>query len=161
MSQQNDETKGMIMAFAFIGAILYALAIFALVALTFVSIVMTIVCLFAWNEPRRMGKYVLMPDEARSFVKRGFVGAMLLPLFCIFLELYANVRINGDYVVHIALAGYMAGSLGIEIIFADEKGKAEPTQTIIPPCHQIAPPQQHEPPRIPFRFASWDDEDGR
>jgi hypothetical protein len=160
MSSQNDETKGLIMVFAFVGAILYTMVIFAIIALAFLSLVLTVVCLFAWNQPRRIGKHILTPQEARGFVKRGFIGAFLLPSFCIFLELFANVRINGDYLLHIVLGGYALGSIGIEILLSQDADNA-PAQTIIPQSQQIAPPQQHEPPRIPFRFASWEDEDGR
>lgn len=161
MSSQNDDSKGMIMVFAFVGAVFYMMAIFAMILFTFISLVLTVICFSAWNRPRRLGNHVLMPEEARNFVWRGINGAFLAPLFCIFLELFANIIINADYLPHIIVGGYALGSLGCAIVWAEEQSAIEPTQTIIPPSQQIAPLRSEEPPRPPFRFASWDDEDGR
>lgn len=162
MSQQNDETKGLIMVIAFMGAAVYAMAIFAFIIAAFASLVMTLVCFFAWSSPIRLGSWTLMPDAARSFVYRGLIGAGLLAAFCVFLAIGFAIKIEDWAVPYILLGGYTLGSIGLEILWAQEEDQPAPTnQTIIPPSQQIAPPQQYEPPRVPFRFASWDDEDGR
>ena len=162
MSQQNDESKGLIMVFAFMAAALYVLAAVAFIVLAFVSLAMTCVCLFAWSSPLTIGTWTLEPKEARSFVYRGLVGSLALAALAVFAAIMFNVWIKDEHAPYILLAGYTLGSLGIEILMAqDNQQAAPPNQTIIPPSQQIAPPNQQEPPRKPFRFASWDDEDGR
>lgn len=162
MSQQNDETKGMIMVIAFIAAALYALAVMAFIVMAFVSLALTCVCLFAWSSPLTIGTWTLDPKEARSFVYRGLIGSLVFAALAVFGAIMFNVWIKDEHAPYILLAGYTLGSLGIEILMAqDNQQAAPPNQTIIPPSQQIAPPQQHEQPRKPFRFASWDDEDGR
>lgn len=162
MSSQNDETKGLIMVLAFMGAALYAMAIFAFVVAAFASLILTLVCFFAWNSPLSIGSWTLMPDAAHSFVYRGLIGSGLLAAFSIFAAILFGFRIQDQAVPYILLAGYTLGSIGLEILWAqDESQPTPPNQTIILPSQHIAPPRQHEPPRVPFRFASWDDEDGR
>ncbi len=162
MSSRNDETSSMTMGIAFVLACVYAMVVFAIVILMFVSLVLSVVALFAWNTPRRLGNHVLMPQAARAFVYRGLAGAFLLPIFCLFLDVLFGIRIDGNYLPHILLAGYALGSLGVEILWAMNEDNQASTATYIPPSQQIAPPPQApSPPLVPFRFASWDDEDGR
>ncbi|GLQ36795.1 hypothetical protein GCM10007908_04150 [Rhizobium albus] len=161
MSSQNDENKGMIMVLAFVGAMLYALALVAFVVFIIASLVLTVLCLLAWNKPRRLGKEILMPDEARGFVKRGLLGAFLLPLCCFVLELFTDFRLNPDYLFYVVLFGYALGSLGMAILMANQAGSELTEQTDFPPVQPLAPPPPQERPQIPFRFASWDDEKGR
>lgn len=171
MSSQNDETKAMGMAIAIVIAAFYAIFIVAALALLFICFALTIACLFAWNKPLKLGKDVLMPEDARAYIKRGLHGAYLLPAFCIFLEIAFNVRINGEYLPHIIVAGYALGSLGVELWYADQMQNGGSSPTIIPPGQQIAPHALPSQPdavshnataseAAPFRYASWDDEVG-
>jgi hypothetical protein len=110
----------------------------------------------------RIGRWTLEPEAARSFVYRGLIGSVALAAFSVFAAIFFGFWIQDQAVPYILLAGYVLGSIGLEILWAQEGDQAvPPNQTIIPPSQQIAPPRQQEPPRVPFRFASWDDEDGR
>lgn len=161
MSQNNakDEVTVIAMIFAFIGAMAMFMMILAFAVLAFVALVLTVVCLFAWNSPLTLGKWTLMPDEARGFVYRGLIGSVLLAAFSVFIGIMFDIRIEDRAVPYILLGGYTLGSIGLEIL-AQEQGEA-PHQTIIPPSQQIAPPSAPQPPAQPFRFASWNDEDGQ
>ena len=164
MSQNNakDELTAIAIVFAFIGGMVMLAAIFFFALFAFIALVMTCICFFAWNSPLTIGTWTLGPDEARGFVYRGLVGSFLLAAFAVFVAVMFQIRITDEAVPYIVLIGYTLGSLGMEFAMAEDEGQsAPPNQTIIPPSHQIAPPQDYTPPHIPFRFASWDDEDGR
>lgn len=159
---QNDNNSSANNAVGMGLALIAVLMLVAFYLLMFVAFVLSIICFFAWNKPVRIGKHVLMPEEARSFVKRGLAGAFLFPAFIIFLEVFFGIRVNGDYLMHIVMGGYMLGSVGYEMFIGGGNDEQVPAQTIIPPNQQIAPPPSPPaPPRPPFRFASWNDEDGR
>lgn len=160
MSQNNNDNAGMAMAFGLVVAVIAVMGILLYFAAVFLAFVLTIIALFAWNTPVTVGKWTVMPGEARSFVKRGLAGALLLPIFAIFLVLVFGIHIRDDAVIHIVIFGYLLGSLGVDYLMAQEQSANAPSQMIIPPGQQIAPPQEYEPPRAPFRFASWDDEEG-
>lgn len=160
MSNNNDNS-GVGMAVVLVVVVIYVMAIMLYFALVFLAFMVTIACAFAWNNPLTIGRWTLWPEEARSFVYRGLGGAVLLPAFVVFLAVFFNIQINDEFAVHIILGGYAFGSVGLEILWAEEGQKPEPRQTVIPPHQQLAPPQDDTPPRAPFRFASWDDEDGK
>jgi hypothetical protein len=164
MSQNNnakDELSAVAIVVGFVGAMAMFMMIFAFAVLAFVALALTVVCLFAWNSPVTLGKWTLMPDEARGFVYRGLIGSVLLAAFAVFIAILFNIRIEDTAVPYILLGGYTLGSIGLEIMMAQEQSEA-PQQTIIPPSQQIAPPpREPSPPAQPFRFASWDDEDGQ
>jgi hypothetical protein len=162
MSNNNNDNAGMSVAFGLIVAAFAAMAVMVYFIAIFAAFVLTIISLFAWNSPVTIGRWTVRPHEARDFVKRGLAGAVLLPVFAIFLVLVFGSRINDDAFIHIIMGGYLLGSLGVEYLRAQEQNGAAPHQTIIPPSQQIAPPPRApEPPAQPFRFASWNDEDGR
>lgn len=162
MSSKNDENNAMIMVFAFIaiGAMILVMAVFAILA--FISLIFTVLCICAWSKPLTLGKMVITPEEARAYVLRGLWGAFSLPAFCWFAELLFNFTIKSEYIPHIILAGYALGSLGIEILMA--QNQTESTPDIIPTQQQLPTPSQRtmpSRPQEPFRFASWDDEEDR
>lgn len=172
-SPQNDEIKALGLVFAIIGGVLSVMVLLAFVAGIFFCLVLSVICLFAWNKPVKLGKETLTPEAARAFVKRGLHGAYLLPLFCIFLELFFNIQINVAYLPHIILIGYVIGSLGVELLYVEQALSAAETQTLMLPSQRIAAaapelPSQpaavsHKAPAseaAPFRYASWDDEVG-
>jgi len=162
MSQNNNDNSGLALAFGLVCAVIAAMAIMLYFAALFVAFVLTIVSLFAWNSPVTIGKWTVTPDAARGFIMRGLAGAVLLPLFVLFLAVVSGVQFKGDGFIHFVMTGYLLGSLGVEYLMAQDQSEATPYQTTIPPSQQIAPPPQaHQIPAKPFRFASWDDEDGQ
>lgn len=165
MSQKNDETNTLAVGFAFVavGLMIFFAFIFALAA--FITFVLTILCLASWNKPLKIGKLIFEPEESRAFVKRGLAGAILLPAFLIFVEVFFDIYINGEYLAHIIAGGYIGGSLGLGLLLAEEQeNQSTPPAQYTPPAQQLpAPPRQRAEPRRErkedFRFASWDDED--
>ena len=163
MSQNNakDEVYTIGMILAFIGAAMMLMVVFVFAILAFIALALTVVCLFAWTSPLTLGTWTLMPHEARAFVYRGLIGSGLLMAFTLFLVILFGINVEDRAIPYILLAGYTLGSIGVEILNAQNASEA-PHQTIIPPDQQIAPPPHtYQPPAQPFRFASWDDEDGR
>lgn len=161
---KNDESSAIIMVFAFIGAALYVWAIFLALLAAFAAFVFTILSLIAWNRPLRLGRtFVITPDEARAFVYRGLIGAGVLPAFLIFVEVVTGVGINADFFLPSIALGYTLGSVGVEIMMANGESEDATGVEIIPPQQQLPapPPQASTPQRLPFRFASWDDEEAR
>ncbi len=161
MTSKNDESAAMATAVGFIVAGAVALAMMVFAVLAFIAFVLTILSIVAWNSPLRLGKWTIEPEEARSFVRRGLVGAWLVPVFALFCEFFLNVQINWDYLAYLILGGYVAGSIGLEIMFAKENQQVT-MNTNPPPVERMpAPPQRYlaPPPQEQFRFATWDDED--
>lgn len=65
--------------------------------------------------------------------------------------------------MHMVVGGYTLGSIGVEIMIANNEA-ASPSVTYIPPQPELPPPSRPAlpaPPREPFRYASWDDEETR
>jgi hypothetical protein len=172
MSSRNDETSGMIFVVAIIGAAAYAFIFLVFMIAAFVTFVLTLLCLHAWFKPRAIRNVILMPEEARSFIKRGLLGALMLPAFAVFLEIIFDLRINADVLPYLAALGYMGGSLGIEILMAEEEASPPvvnaPRQHVLAPSRPVerivlAPPRQRKQSgeRHPsFDYATWDDEEG-
>ena len=160
MASNNNDSgagTGIALVLAFIGAMAIMFAVF----LAFLAFIFTVIAILAWNNPLRLGKVVVTPEEARGFVGRGIVGAIGLPAFAAFCEVFLQVSINWDYLMHMMVGGYTLGSLGVEIMMADDERFAAPV-TYIPPEPQLPPrPSLPAPEPQPFRFASWDDEEGR
>lgn len=165
MAQSNNEDNGMIFVGAVIIAALAAFAAFLFMVAAFVTFVMTIICFFAWNKPLIIRNELWVePVEARSFVRRGLAGAFLLPAFAVFCELVFGVFIRGDALPYLVIGGYIAGSLGIEILIQQgiDAEKAQRME-ILPPQIETRPqPEQRaQLSRPPFEFADWDDEEPR
>ena len=163
MSSNNNNGAGMAVAFAI--AMLGIVGIFLFALLAFVAFVLTILAIFAWNSPLTLGNWTLHPHEARAFVGRGILGAVLVPAFMLFVQVVFTIPVEWQYLNYMLLIGYVLGSIGIEIMMADQEGTSTPlTTTYIPPAPQLPAPPRQSPPREdvePFRFASWDDEEER
>lgn len=157
-NNNSNEAGGLALVLAFIGA----MAIMFAVVLAFFAFVLTIIAIFAWNSPLRLGKWVVTPEEARAFVGRGIVGAIMVPAFCLFCEVVFQVPIVWDYLAYMMVGGYTLGSLGIAIMIAEDEAPSAPV-TYIPPQPQLPPAPRPvlSAPKEPFRFASWNDEEGR
>jgi hypothetical protein len=159
----NKEGSELGMAVGLIWGLCIIWAMLVGLVLTFITFVLTIMAFMAWNEPLTVGSLTITPQEARAFVKRGLVGAWMVPTFCCFVDLLPNVHINWDYLPHLLIGGYVAGSLGIEYLIHkqnEEQAQAYPLTTpqIAPsPAPNFSP----EPTQGEFRFATWDDEEER
>ncbi|WP_431284507.1 hypothetical protein ACQW02_06805 [Humitalea sp. 24SJ18S-53] len=162
MNQQNNENSAAIFAIAVVMAVIITVAAVLFMAAAFICFVMTIVCLFAWNKPIVIRNEVWVePVDARSFVRRGLAGAFLLPAFAIFCEIVLGVYVRGDALPYLIMGGYIAGSLGIEILIQQvlDAEKAQQVEVLPPQIETRAQSQQQARlDRPPFEFADWDDE---
>ncbi len=157
MSSKNDESNALAFAAAFIfaGMIFLAFAIFAVAA--FITFVLTIICVIACFRPLKLGNETIYPEQASAFIVRGCAGSIILPAFALFASALFKFQIVPDYWPYIFLLGYIGGSLGIEMLNAEDDGNAGRSAPPLPP----SPPQQSlpRPEPEPFRYASWDDEE--
>lgn len=155
--QQSDESKLVMAALAGVGMMIIIMAAIIFAVAAFATLILTIMCIIAWNEPLTIGRMTIMPDAARAFIARGIVCAILLPVFMLFSRELLDLRIPPNWWGYIVLVGYMAGTLGGEYVINKMKEEEEQEQDILMPPHQPsrAPPEE---PRRPFEYASWDDE---
>jgi Zn-dependent protease with chaperone function len=162
-SKGNDEATGLFVALGFIGAIFlfWAALIFALLA--FLALVFTVLCCLAWNKPFQIGSWPpITPEEAHAFVWRGVAGALLLPVFAAFVCLLFGLKIQDPWWFYLLVGGYTVGSVGVEIIKAQEEAKASAAAQAVTPQQPLPrTPQKCLPPAQPESsgFASWDDEE--
>jgi hypothetical protein len=162
MSSNNNDNSGAAMVIGLVVAAAYVMAMAFAIVIVVITIVLTIAAFMAWNRPLRVGKVVITPAEARQFVWRGWIGSWGLPLALLLANIFLGWTINWNYLFYYILAGYCAGSIGIEMLFGDEQQQG-PLVEYLPPEPQITPPPKQPelpaPPREPFRFASWNDEE--
>lgn len=165
MSQNNDNS-GAAMGIAFVMAGLAFIAVFIFAVLAFLALVLTIVAIFAWKNPVTLFGQTTYPREARAFVWRGVAGAFLLPVFIAFCEMLFEMRFQWDQYGHFFwIGGYTLGSVGVEIMTAQDADTAPKVEIYDPPAtpprHLPQPPRAIAPPesKEPFRYASWDDEE--
>lgn len=158
----NNNNNGEAMGFAFILAGLAMVGFFLFAVAAFFALILSVLCLIAWNNPLTIGKMTITPEEARIFIYSGVAGSILLPVFAVFCCILFHVGFNDDYWSYLFLGGYVAGSLGVSYHMAQQAEAEAANQMILPP--QIPAPPQKSVPRTSseeFRFASWDDEEGR
>lgn len=163
MASKNDDSSGLAIAAAFVCAIAIAMFLIVAAVLSFLAFVFTVLSLLAWNERLTIGRFTIEPEEARAFIQRGLIGMVLLPLFALFCQVLFQIPINGQAWPYIILGGYVLGSVGIEILMAEQAQNAPPTITLPsrpaePPHSTVLPPPSAP---APFRYASWDDEEER
>ena len=166
MSNRNDETT----AFAIVGALIMTtilvMIVVAYVIALCLSAIMTFISLLAWNKPRRIFGEILTPFEARFFVGAGVLGAVGLPFFAGVCSTLLEVHVPDEYWIHIVLAGYAFGSIGLTM-FAVNEGvfDSPPHEAAAPPIdaedHDLPGPEFWNLPASPphFRYATWDDEE--
>lgn len=162
MSGRNSETDGFVIVLAFLGAgiILMGYVLFAVA--TLLTIVFTLIAFVAWFRPLTLFGETLTPQEARWFVYRGLIGMIGLPAFALFCQALFQLHLNDKLWSVFILAGYMGGSLGIEILKAIvEEKKQTLAAEILPPSAPVNEPAPTPAPREaePFQYASWDDEE--
>lgn len=95
MASNNNSGAGAAVGLVMAGIAIVALAVFAFLA--FLAFILTFVSFLAWNKPLRLGKWVVTPEEAHGFVARGIIGAIGLPAFCVFVEVFLGVQFNWHY----------------------------------------------------------------
>jgi hypothetical protein len=165
MSQNNNsEMNGMIFLMAILGAGFIFMAGILAVLLALFSAFMTVIALWAWNNPRVFMKQVILPKEARLYVWSGILGSLILPMLIVIASGYMQFTVPDDYMPLIAIVGYSLAANGIAIILAKiDEANAIDAQTIdaMPPPQSIQPRPQIEKPKQPFEFATWDDEERR
>ena len=160
-SNNNNENYGAGLALAFVMAAIVLLVVVAYVVLSLAALVFTVLCFCAWERPIAIGSLTIEPHEAKAFVLRGVLGAIALPIVCACVAGMFEVRIQPDFWIHIIIAGYAIGSLGIALLMEQDAANTATHVEIIPPQQIPAPQAPAQPPRqpVPFRFASWDDEE--
>lgn len=155
MSSKNDDNSGM--AAVMMVGVMIAVILFAVLA--FAAAIMTVLCFIAWNRPLWIGGWELSPEEARAFIFRGIIGAILAPTFVAFCDIVIELQANWDYWPYFVGVGYTIGSIGIYLLSDDDE--PDPVD-ITPPRIPTAPPRAlPRPDAEPFRYASWDDEEER
>lgn len=166
MSTDNNKDSDVAVVIGFVGAICAILMMFVFALLAFVAFILTILAVIAWHRPLTIGKWTLEPVEARTFVYRGLAGSMLVPIFVFFCAVLFETPINPDAWSFFVLGGYVLGSIGVEILMADQsQSQQSPVVSVYtPPIEHLPPQRSAQPPSLPappFRYASWDDEEGR
>lgn len=163
MSSKNNQPSEGTMAISMIvgGAVIIAMLLFAVLFVA--AVAWSIVLLFAWNQPRRIGKLTITPREAHYFVFGGVIGAVTLPFIVECFGLISGYGVASNTLVYIYMAGYLFGAVAGGVIeeqlfepVADEE-QTGTALTILPPEREEAPVA----PPSPFRFATWDDEEAR
>lgn len=168
MAQRNDEVAGMVIVFAFVGVVMFFMAVIIFVMATIAALVLTIWAALAWDRPVTFGAYTAEPEEARAFIIRGLIGAVVVPLFT-----YSSVWLLGgapgsEWLGLLVITGYDLGSVGVLLLVAQHEQEQAMAarfdspvtpvapQPMVPPVQQL--PLRQDTPPPPFRFASWDDE---
>ncbi|WDR02389.1 hypothetical protein PSQ19_17525 [Devosia algicola] len=165
MSSNNNDTStaGAGLAIIVAGFAFFALFLFAVAA--FITFVLSLLCVVACFKPLRIGKWELTTEEASWFLLRGTIGMWLVPAFIYFCDVAFSLGVVWSYLPHMFLFGYVAGSLGWEVLTADSKAEQAEAE-VLPPAQQIthqasrsqvSPWQSQEPET--FGYASWDDEE--
>lgn len=132
----------------------------------FIAFSWTFVCLIAWNRPFHLGPVYLYPGDARAFVIRGLFGAVMVPAFLYFLDVFMDVVVPWDYLAWFAFGGYTLLSAGIGYLMDEGEPLPHVYYDVVPGRMPDAlPAPAPEPvlylppsPARKFEYASWDDE---
>jgi hypothetical protein len=149
------------LAAAGLAALCMALVLYVLAA--FACLLLTLMCLAAWNKRLPIGQWIIEPDEARAFVGCGAIGAIGLVCFVAFANGFLGLMWSGGlhlpdgWSLHCAILGYIAGSLG----FSWHCAKEYETKLVIEDQRLVSTPSPKEKLQRSFAFASWDDEETR
>lgn len=169
----RDKDNGEVLIFVIIMCAI--LAVFAAIYayFFFYTLILTGVCIYAWNEPRDFENSTIFPDEARAFIIRGVVAcAIALIVTKIGVDHHRWKVTEGGW-WFIAVTAYMGGSTFIESLRSPTDAAGDPD--FFPKRHiptPIAPPVgpvieatateiEPEPEAPKFAFADWDDDEVR
>ncbi|MBI1290198.1 hypothetical protein GC173_02995 [bacterium] len=178
MSQNNSNDNavaGGIIGLLSAVAIGFVFVILALIAagfliLCFLALLFTLISVFAWNRPIYLWRLSIEPEDAREFITKGLIGGGLAAGFVVFLAILFALGDGGQIplilIPYAFVFGYVAGSVGLAFLFEEDGAINSPIRysehtyrraiDVTPPAHALPPP----PAQIPFRYASWDDEEG-
>ncbi|NVP56621.1 hypothetical protein [Mycoplana rhizolycopersici] len=162
MSSRNDETANFAAAAGLIAASFIILAMFVFFVFAIIVAVLTVVAIWAWNEPRTIWRTTITPEEARSFVYCGLIGAVVAPLLVVLMSAGLGTAFKPEVLTYSPWVGYVFGALLQSYVAHQEEEKRknaiEDPEVVQPASRALAPPPvQAEP----FRYASWDDEEAR
>lgn len=135
MAQQNNDNSGAaLVGVGFMIAFCFLFAFFA-----FVVLVMSVICLFAWNRPITLMKgMTVKPEEARGFIYGGLAGAVLGPVFVAFCAGIFKLTVIDQVWGFAILGGYTLGAICVAKHFEEEERKAaEAAAWAMPPVPQI------------------------
>lgn len=157
-SNNNGSEVGM--AVALVGMTVAVLGVFIFALVSFLVLLLTILALASWNNRLYIGEIAPHPDDARAFVYSGLAGMILLPLFVVFCQLLIGLQFDNQYWIYVFVSGYDLGAI-IFLLVPDDFDQAVTTNRQLPATTnqntEIIPPAQS----IPFKYASWDDEEER
>ncbi|MFD1331841.1 hypothetical protein ACFQ4O_07480 [Methylopila musalis] len=161
MNGQSSGIAGFLFITALIGAAALAAAAAVYAVVAFVALLVSIICLFAWDRTIVLFGNVFEPRAARAFIYRGLIGAGLAFYFAVFASLLFGVRVPSSWIIYILIGGYLAGSVGLEYLKAKQAQDAFDNAKLVPSLPASSAPEQrpaHRSNEEPFRFATWDDE---
>ncbi len=120
MSKGNDPESAAGMAL-FAGIAL--ISVFLLFVAALLCVVLTIICILAWNEERDIFGHRFTPVAARGFIAWGIVGAIVVGLFGLLMNA-GDVLLdrNVPWMPHI---GYVLGSMGWATYYAENEADIE------------------------------------
>lgn len=122
MSTNKDENAALASAIGMMVGIMAVMALAALALAVIAALILTVIAAFAWYRPLTIGETTIYPRDARTFVRRGMVGAVCLPLLILFLTVFFQVAIDWDgYFWPMVAIGYTVGSLGIEVLIYKQR----------------------------------------
>lgn len=157
MSSKNDD-NGWILPAALIFTAVWAIIVLIYAMAVFLSLLLTVVAIFAWNKPVNLFGAIAEPAHARAFVGGGLFGMIALPTFVGFCVLVLQIEVAEWAWLHFFLGGYALGSLGINALIDGQPDAAQPDQVVLPPLQEapdIKPAQQTKD----YPFADWLDAD--
>jgi hypothetical protein len=161
MSQNNNEVNGGIVIAAIFGVAFIFLAVVFSILLMVYSALMTIACLWAWSEPKKIIKWMVYPLTARSFVLGGIAGAIIAPVIVAVAHNYLTFTIEEEYVWLVYALGYAVGanvSGWIADMVLEERANSA---AVIDDLPALPAPRQPDVHAHSFEFATWDDEERR
>lgn len=161
MSQNSNEVNGGIVLAAISAVAFLLFAVVFGILLMVYSALMTIACLWAWNEPKKIIKWMVYPLTARSFILGGIAGSIVAPVIVTVAHNYLTFTIEDEYAWLVYALGYAVGanvSGWIADMVLEERANSEVVIDELPALP--APRQSDESPRS-FEFATWDDGERR
>ena len=167
-NNNNDEATGIMIAFAFVGAVALMIMVVVYALVVFLAAILTVLSLLAWDSPLEVGPVEITPEEARFFVGAGMASAAVCPLFVMMCSWLFEFRVSDDAWFHIFLGSYAFGSIILTTKAAEagafDNGVPHYNVEPLPPPIDVTPreltsPEQPPSPPSEFRYATWDDEE--
>lgn len=166
MSEKDNGMTAAIFVICIIGCMAIMLFYIVLGILVAGSVFLTVIALSAWNKPRIIDGRIIEPREARAFVIGGLISAGVFGLIPWASEYVFEESIKASSWPYFAVGGYVFGTVGFLLLDAmlglDKAATVTQTPQATPPTITAIPPRELPKSEFqPFRYASWNDEDGR